>query len=58
MQVVLALVGVLIGSLVSTGTAMLLYRRQQRDIRDWRHRLEPVTQLGGTNELMTRVYNA
>ena len=33
MQAVLALVGVLIGSLVSTGTAMLLYRRQQRDIR-------------------------
>ena len=24
----------------------------------WRQRLEPVTHLGGTNELMTRVYDA
>ncbi len=39
MQAVLALVGVLLGSLVSTGTAMLLYRRQQRDFRDAERRV-------------------
>ena len=42
MQAVLALVGVLIGSLVLTGTAMLLYRRQQRDVRDAERRARDV----------------
>lgn len=52
MQAVLALVGVLIGSLVSTGTAMLLYRRQQRDIRDAERRARAATATSRIQELI------
>src|SRR5207247_1522073 len=52
MQAVLALVGVLIGSLVSTGTAMLLYRRQQHDVRDAERRARDATATSRIQELI------
>jgi len=52
MQAVLAFVGVLIGSLVSTGTSMLLYRRQQRDARDAERRARDETATSRIQELI------
>lgn len=52
MQAVLAFVGVLIGSLVSTGTAMLLHRSQRRDIRDAERRARDATATSRIQELI------
>src|SRR5689334_21415940 len=52
MQAVLAFVGVLIGSLVSTGAAMLLYQRQQRDARDAERRARDAIATSRIQELI------